>query len=51
MFSVDRFTAILNPPQIGILSVGRVQKRVVPDEADQPAVRPVITTTLSAAIE
>lgn len=48
MFGVDRFTAILNPPQAGILAIGRVSRRVVPDEADRPVVRPTLTITLSA---
>lgn len=48
MFGVDRFSAILNPPQSGILAVGRVRKLVVPDEEGRPVVRPVITLTLSA---
>jgi pyruvate dehydrogenase E2 component (dihydrolipoamide acetyltransferase) len=48
MFGVDRFTAILNPPQAAILAVGRVSKRVIPNEADQPVVRPMLTVTLSA---
>ena len=48
MFGVDRFTAIINPPQAAILAIGRISKRVLPDEADQPVVRPLMTVTLSA---
>jgi pyruvate dehydrogenase E2 component (dihydrolipoamide acetyltransferase) len=48
MFGVDRFTAIINPPQAAILAIGRISKQVVPDEADQPVVRPMMTVTLSA---
>lgn len=48
MFGVDRFTAILNPPETGILAVGRTTPRVVPDEAGQAVVRPMLTVTLSA---
>jgi pyruvate dehydrogenase E2 component (dihydrolipoamide acetyltransferase) len=48
MFGVDRFTAIINPPQAAILAIGRISKHVVPDEADQPVVRPLMTVTLSA---
>lgn len=48
MFGVDRFTAILNPPEVGILAVGSLTKRFVPDEHDQPLLRPFITLTLSA---
>ncbi len=47
MFGVDSFTAILNPPQCGILAVGRVASRVVP-HGDAIAVRPMMTMTLSA---
>jgi len=47
MFGVDRFSAILNPPQSGILAIGRVRKRVVPDEEDRPVVRPVMVMSLS----
>ncbi|HZW04780.1 MAG TPA: dihydrolipoamide acetyltransferase family protein [Anaerolineaceae bacterium] len=48
MFGVDRFTAIINPPQTAILAVGRVRKVFVPDENDQPVLRPVMTVTLGA---
>lgn len=48
MFGVDRFTAILNPPETGILAVGRTTPRVVPDEAGQAVVRSMLTVTLSA---
>ena len=47
MFGVDSFTAIINPPQCGILAVGRVASRVVPD-GDAVAVRSMMTMTLSA---
>ncbi len=46
MYNVDAFTAIIVPPQAGILAVGRVSDRVVAVEA-RPAVRPIITLTLS----
>ncbi|MCS7008235.1 MAG: 2-oxo acid dehydrogenase subunit E2, partial [Gaiellaceae bacterium] len=48
MFGVDRFTAILNPPQVGILAVGTTRKQIVPDENDRPVARPILTVTLSA---
>ena len=48
MFGIDRFTAIINPPQSAILAVGRVTKRLVPDAEDRPQVRPMMTVTLSA---
>ncbi len=48
MFGVDRFTAIINPPQVGILAVGRTQRLFVPDENDQPVLRSFMNITLSA---
>ncbi len=47
MFRIDRFTAIINPPQVGILAVGRASRRLLPDAQGQPVVRPVATLTLS----
>lgn len=47
MFGVDSFTAIINPPQCGILAVGRVAPRVVPHGGDI-AIRSMMTLTLSA---
>jgi len=43
---VDRFTAIVNPPEAAIMAVGRVSDRVVA-KGGSPAVRPVVTLTLS----
>ena len=48
MLGVDRFTAIINPPQTAILAVGRTTRRFVPDDQDRPLVRPIMTVTLSA---
>ncbi len=48
MFGVDRFTAIINPPQSAILAVGRMRKMVVPGEDDRPVVRSIMTITLGA---
>jgi pyruvate dehydrogenase E2 component (dihydrolipoamide acetyltransferase) len=48
MFGIDRFSAIINPPQVAILAVSRTSKQIVPDENDQPVVRPMMTLTLSA---
>lgn len=48
MYGVDRFTAIINPPQAAILAVGRARKVFVPDENDQPQVRLQMTITLGA---
>jgi pyruvate dehydrogenase E2 component (dihydrolipoamide acetyltransferase) len=48
MFAVDRFTAIVNPPQAAILAVGRASKRFVPDAHDQPVLARISTLTVSA---
>ena len=48
MFGIDRFTAIINPPETAILAVGRTTRRLVPDDEGRPVVRPVMTVTLSA---
>ena len=48
MFGIDRFTAILNPPQAAILAVGRVAKRAVVADDDRVEVRPISTLTLTA---
>lgn len=47
MYGIDHFTAIINTPQVGILAVGRIARRFVPDENDQPVVKPIMTVTLS----
>lgn len=51
MFGVRSFTAILNPPQVGILAVGAVEDRVVSvgeggDAAPTLGIRPVVSVTL-----
>ena len=43
---VDRFTAIVNPPEAAILAVGRVTDRVIAKDGSA-LVRPVATLTLS----
>lgn len=48
MLGVDRFTAIINPPESAILAVGRAVKTFVPDAHDQPVLRPLMTIRLSA---
>jgi pyruvate dehydrogenase E2 component (dihydrolipoamide acetyltransferase) len=45
-FGVDRFTAIVNPPEAAILAVGRVADRVTVANG-APAVGPVVSLTLS----
>ncbi len=46
MYQVDHFSAIITPPQAGILAVGAISDRVVTVQG-QPAVRPMMTLTLS----
>jgi pyruvate dehydrogenase E2 component (dihydrolipoamide acetyltransferase) len=46
MYGVDRFVAVLNPPQAGILAVGAIQERAVVEEGEIVA-RPVMELTLS----
>jgi pyruvate dehydrogenase E2 component (dihydrolipoamide acetyltransferase) len=44
MYAVERFTAVLNPPQAAIVAVGATEERVVPHEGET-AVRPMVTLT------
>ncbi len=51
MFGIRQFSAIINPPQAGILAVGAAERRIVPD-TDAGAKSPfkqsiVMTATLS----
>lgn len=48
MYGIDRFTAIINPPQAAILAVGKMRRVFMPDEQDNAVVRRVATFTLSA---
>jgi pyruvate dehydrogenase E2 component (dihydrolipoamide acetyltransferase) len=48
MFGIDQFTAIINPPQIGILAVGRTINTFIPDSQGLPIAKPVMAITLSA---
>jgi pyruvate dehydrogenase E2 component (dihydrolipoamide acetyltransferase) len=34
MYGVERFTAVLNPPQAGILAVGAIEERAVVVDGD-----------------
>jgi pyruvate dehydrogenase E2 component (dihydrolipoamide acetyltransferase) len=45
---IEQFTAIINPPQAGILAVGATQPKVVVGGAGQIAIRPMTRMTLSA---
>jgi pyruvate dehydrogenase E2 component (dihydrolipoyllysine-residue acetyltransferase) len=47
MYGVQRFTAVVNPPQAGILAIGAVEERVVAHEGRQ-AIRPRMTVSLTA---
>jgi pyruvate dehydrogenase E2 component (dihydrolipoamide acetyltransferase) len=47
MFAVDHFTAIIVPPQSGILAVGAIKDRVVA-VGGMIAIRPTMTLTLSS---
>jgi pyruvate dehydrogenase E2 component (dihydrolipoamide acetyltransferase) len=44
MYAVERFTAVLNPPQAAIVAVGATEERVVPASGEM-AVRPMVTLT------
>jgi pyruvate dehydrogenase E2 component (dihydrolipoamide acetyltransferase) len=44
MYAVERFTAVLNPPQAAIVAVGATEERVVPVDGGT-AVRPMLTLT------
>ena len=46
MYGIERFFAVLNPPQVAILAVGAIEDRVVAEEG-QPVVRPRMEMTLS----
>jgi len=48
MFGIDRFSAILNPPEAAILAVGRVAKRAEVGADDQIRVRPMASLALTA---
>jgi pyruvate dehydrogenase E2 component (dihydrolipoamide acetyltransferase) len=47
MYGVDRFNAILNPPQSAILAVGRIIKTPVGMPDDTIALRPIMSLTLT----
>ncbi len=48
MYGTSQFTAILNPPQSGILAVGASRKMPVVDANGDVIIAPVMTVTLSA---
>jgi pyruvate dehydrogenase E2 component (dihydrolipoamide acetyltransferase) len=47
MFGIESFTAIINPPEAGILAVGKIEERQI-ITPNGPAFRPVMALTLSA---
>ena len=47
MFGVSHFDAIINPPQVAILAVGRAEERVLPG-TNGPRTASVLTLTLSS---
>jgi pyruvate dehydrogenase E2 component (dihydrolipoamide acetyltransferase) len=47
MYKVDAFTAIIVPPQAGILAVGAISDRVVAVDG-KPCIQPMVTLTLSS---
>lgn len=48
MYGIDRFTAIINPPQSAILAVGKMNRYFVPADNNIPAIQKIITFNLSA---
>jgi pyruvate dehydrogenase E2 component (dihydrolipoamide acetyltransferase) len=48
MYGIREFSAIINPPQSGILAVGAATRRVVAGDDDEIAVATIMTVTLSA---
>jgi len=50
MLGIDRFTAIINPPQAAILAVGAIKRQLIPDDSENPVLRTqrMINLTLSA---
>jgi pyruvate dehydrogenase E2 component (dihydrolipoyllysine-residue acetyltransferase) len=46
MYGVDAFTAVINPPQAAILTVGSLKKRAVVDDDDRVVARDTVTLTL-----
>jgi pyruvate dehydrogenase E2 component (dihydrolipoamide acetyltransferase) len=46
MYGIDRFTAVINPPQAAILAVGALSKRPVVDEGGRIVARDMMSATL-----
>jgi pyruvate dehydrogenase E2 component (dihydrolipoamide acetyltransferase) len=47
MYGIERFIAVLNPPEAAILAVGSIEDKVVALDGE-PAVRPRMELTLTA---
>ena len=48
MFGIDRFTAIINPPQVGILAVSAAKKVFVANQMGEPVLHTIMNMRLSA---
>ncbi len=46
MFGIDSFSAVINPPQAAILTVGALKKKAVPDDRGRIAARDMMNLTL-----
>ena len=46
MYGIDSFSAIINPPQAALLTVGALKKRAVPDERGRISARDMMNLTL-----
>ena len=46
MYGIDRFTAVINPPQAALLAVGSLRKRPVVDEGGRIVARDTMSATL-----
>ncbi len=46
-FGIERFTAIINPPQTAILAVGATRPEGLPDFDGRVVVRPILRLTLA----
>ncbi len=47
MFGLDSFVAVLNPPESGILAVGKIAKTPVVTDSGEIAIRPIMELTLT----
>jgi pyruvate dehydrogenase E2 component (dihydrolipoamide acetyltransferase) len=47
MYGIDRFTAIINPPQAAILSVGALKKKPAVDDRGRVAARDLMSVTMA----